>query len=136
MDNITLCKKAIEARESAYAPYSNYAVGAALFTKSGKVYTGCNVENSAFSPTCCAERTAFFKAISEGEREFVKIAIAGGKIGDKLNESISPCGVCRQVMSEFCGKDFQILLVINGIEYKEVTLGELLPHAFSEDNIK
>ena len=96
-----------EAMMGAYAPYSGFFVGAALLTKNGKVYTGCNIENAAFSPTNCAERTAFFKAVSEGEREFAAIAVVGGK-GGVITSLCSPCGVCRQVMQEFCGPDFVI----------------------------
>ena len=136
MTELELCKLAIKARSNSYSPYSDYCVGAALLTKSGKVFTGCNIENSAFSPTVCAERTAIFKAVSEGERDFSKIAIAGGKNGEALNETISPCGVCRQVMKEFCSHDFEILLVKSENEYSKTTLGELLPLAFSADNIK
>ena len=136
MTDKELCTLAIKAMSNSYSPYSDYRVGAALLTEAGKVYTGCNIENSAFSPTCCAERTAFFKAVSEGERSFLKIAIAGGKNGEALNETICPCGVCRQVMAEFCKPDFKILLVKSENEYTETTLAELLPLAFSGDNIK
>ena len=108
MDNKELICKALEAMKSSYSPYSGFAVGAALLAKSGKVYTGCNIENAAFGPTVCAERTAFFKAVSEGEREFEKIAVAGGKNG-KVTDYAFPCGVCRQVMAEFCKKDFEII---------------------------
>ena len=104
-----LLTQAKKAMENAYAPYSGYCVGAALLTKSGKVYLGCNIENASFSPTCCAERTAFFKAVSEGEREFAAIAVAGGKHG-KVERIFPPCGVCRQVMQEFCGPDFVICM--------------------------
>ncbi|MBE6785975.1 MAG: cytidine deaminase [Ruminococcaceae bacterium] len=131
MTNVELIEKAKKAAENAYAPYSGFKVGAALLTKSGRVYLGCNIESSSFSPTNCAERTAFFKAVSEGEREFEKIAVAGGKNGD-FSDYCTPCGVCRQVMSEFCGEDFKVLLGKNGEEeYRELTLGELLPHSFS-----
>ena len=121
---------AVEAKKSAYAPYSGFCVGAALLTASGRVYTGCNIENASFTPTICAERTAIFKAVSEGERDFAMIAIVGGK-GDTISAATPPCGVCRQVMSEFCSADFPILLVQdeNGT-YEECTLGELLPRAF------
>ncbi len=136
MTDKELCALAIKAMDNSYSPYSDYRVGAALLTESGKVYTGCNIENSAFSPTCCAERTAIFKAVSEGERKFEKIAIAGGKNGEPLNDTISPCGVCRQVMAEFCKPDFKVLLVKSENEYTETTLAELLPLAFSGDNIK
>ena len=124
--NNDLINKAIEAREKAYAPYSNFKVGAALLTKDGKIYQGCNIENASFSMTNCAERTAFFKAISEGNKEFKAIAIVGGK--DKL-EFCPPCGACRQVMREFCNKDFKIIL-FDGEDESTYTLGELLPLNF------
>lgn len=124
---------AIEARKLAYAPYSNHKVGAALLGKSGKIYTGCNVENAAYTPTNCAERTAVFKAVSEGEREFTAIAIVGG-VGDALSELCAPCGVCRQVLAEFCDKDFKI--VMGTLEdVKTSTLGELLPHSFGKSDL-
>lgn len=128
---ICLAKKAAE---YAYVPYSHYTVGAALLTKDGRVYTGCNIENAAYGPTNCAERTAFFKAVSEGEREFSKIAVVGGK---ELNfdRYFAPCGVCRQVMREFCSDDFVVLLGKNDEEYKSTTLAELLPLSFSKNNI-
>lgn len=119
---------AIKARENAYTPYSGYNVGAALQTKSGKIYLGCNIENASFSPTVCAERVAFFKAISEGEREFEKIAVVGGK--EKIEDFAPPCGVCRQVIAEFCPPDFEIILY-NGKEEKVYKLKELLPLSFS-----
>lgn len=123
-----LLKTAEEARKNAYVPYSKFSVGAALLTKSGKIYTGCNIENAAYSPTNCAERTAFFKAISEGEREFEAIAVVGAKDGEK-GEFCSPCGVCRQVMAEFCEPDFRIVLKdIDSIRI--FSLSELLPSAF------
>ena len=121
--------------EKAYAPYSGYTVGAALLSKSGKVYTGCNVESASYSPTNCAERTAFFKAISEGEREFVKIAVVGGK-NCNVTELFMPCGVCRQVMAEFCAKDFEIIVAKSTDEFYSFTLEQLLPHGFSPKNIK
>ncbi len=130
MTDKELIEKAKQAAEMAYAPYSGFTVGAALLTKEGKAYTGCNIENASFSPTNCAERTAFFKAISEGEREFSKIAIVGGK--DKsFTDFCPPCGVCRQVMSEFCDSDFIILLGRNDDEIKAFTLGEILPLSFN-----
>lgn len=124
-----LCKYAVKAVQNAYAPYSGFKVGAALLTKSGKVYLGCNIENSTFSATNCAERTAFFKAISEGEKDFFAIAIAGGKDGIITN-ICSPCGVCRQVMTEFCHGDFIVLLVKEENEFEKYTLSQLLPLAF------
>lgn len=123
---VTLAKKAAN---NSYSPYSGFSVGAALLTKSQKVYLGCNIENSAFGPTNCAERTAFFKAISEGERDFVKIAIVGGKNKD-FSDFCPPCGVCRQVMAEFCDKDFTVILGKNNNETKSLTLRELLPLSF------
>lgn len=121
------------ARKFAYVPYSGFRVGAALLTADGKLYTGCNIENAAYTPTNCAERTAFFKAVSEGEREFAKIAIIGGK-----NEPLplcAPCGVCRQVMAEFCDENF-ILVLGNEKEYKEYRLSEVLPLSFGKKNLK
>lgn len=129
MTNKELMGLAIKARENSYCKYSGFAVGAALLTKSGNVYLGCNVENAAFTPTSCAERTAFFSAISAGEREFLAIAVCGGKQG-KERATCTPCGVCRQVMSEFCGKDFTIFLEGENSDIIEITLGELLPFAF------
>lgn len=130
MTNVELIQKAKEAAEKAYVPYSGFKVGAALLTKEGKLYLGCNIENASYSPTNCAERTAFFKAVSEGEREFDKIAIVGGKDGN-FADYCTPCGVCRQVMSEFCKEDFTIILGKEGDEYKALTLDELLPYSFS-----
>ena len=130
-----LLSQAIEAMSKSYSPYSDCKVGAALLTKSGKVYTGTNIENAAFSPTVCAERVAFFKAISEGETEFSAIAVVGGKNG-KINGIFAPCGVCRQVMREFCNNDFKIIMGINEAEYKTITLSELLPISFSPKYVK
>lgn len=124
-----LCKLAIEAKKRSYAPYSGFCVGAALLTASDKVYLGCNIENASYTPTVCAERTALFKAVSEGEREFTMLAIVGGK-GAEIDAAVPPCGVCRQVLAEFCSQDFPILLVKSETEYEECTLGELLPRAF------
>ena len=134
MTNKELIDRAKNAAQKAYVPYSGYTVGAALLCKNGKVYEGCNIENAAYSPTNCAERTAFFKAVSEGEREFLKIAVVGGKALD-FKDYFSPCGVCRQVMAEFCNEDFTILLGKNGDEYESLTLSELLPFSFSKKNI-
>ncbi len=126
-----LLQKAIEARRMAYAPYSHYKVGACLLCADGSLYSGCNIENSAFGPSICAERTAIFKAVSEGKRDFLSIAIAGGEenaLEDKLSTAY-PCGVCRQVMSEFCTGDFRIYCGnLDSIE--EYTLAELLPKSF------
>ncbi len=123
-----LLLRAAEARERAYAPYSRFRVGAALLAASGEVYVGCNVENAAYTPTNCAERTAFFRAVSEGEREFVAIAVVGGR-GAQTSGVCTPCGVCRQVMAEFCRADFRV--VMGEADAPQVrTLGELLPESF------
>ena len=136
MDNKELIRQALEAREMAYAPYSGFKVGAALLTKEGRVYKGCNIENAGYTPTNCAERTAFFKAVSEGEREFSAIAIVGGK-GDLPTDYAYPCGVCRQVMMEFCDPEtFQIILAVSRDKYDIFTLKELLPFGFGPDNLE
>ena len=133
MTDKELLLQAVEAREMAYAPYSNHKVGAALVGKSGKVYTGCNVENAAYTPTNCAERTAVFKAVSEGECEFTAIAVVGG-LGDKLSDVCAPCGVCRQVLAEFCDPDLRIIM---GTPDKIVvsTLKDLLPLSFGKGDL-
>ena len=123
-----LCKLAVEAMSHAYVPYSGYKVGAALLCADGTVYQGCNIENAAYSPTNCAERTAFFKAVYDGHRDFTAIAVCGGKDG-VITGAFPPCGVCRQVMREFCKDDFLIYLV-NGQGYETVTLAQLLPYGF------
>lgn len=134
MNKEQLASLAKDAMEMAYSPYSGYKVGAALLCNDGSVYTGCNVENASFSATNCAERTAFFKAVSEGQREFLAIAICSGK-GGNIEGSFPPCGVCRQVMREFCEDDFEIhLLTKEGVE--TYSLGELLPVSFAPENIK
>lgn len=125
-----LIKKAIEMLNSSYAPYSNFHVGAALLTSEGEIYTGCNIENAAYGPSNCAERTAIFKAVSEGKKEFEAIAVVGGKNG-KIENFCPPCGVCRQVLAEFCKKDFEIVLAKSTNEYKIMTLEQLLPESFS-----
>lgn len=136
MDAKELIRQALEARKMAYTPYSNWAVGAALLTKSGAVYKGCNIENAAYTPTNCAERTAFFKAVSEGVYAFDAIAIVGGKATDAPSAYCSPCGVCRQVMMEFCDpKTFKIYLAISPEEYKEYTLEEFLPLGFGPKDL-
>ena len=133
-----LILEANAARDYAYAPYSDFRVGAALLTKSGKIYRGCNVENVAYSPTNCAERTAFFKAVSEGEREFEAIAIVGGA-GEALENTskvCAPCGVCLQVMTEFCeASTFKIILSAGQGQHEEYRLKELLPLGFSKDSL-
>ncbi len=131
-----LIEQAIAASKCAYAPYSKYHVGAALLTKDGKVYTGCNIENASFGATNCAERTAFFKAVSEGNTQFQAIAIVGYSKdlnqGDtnSFSEYAYPCGICRQVMQEFCDKDFSIVVAKSTEDYKQYTLAELLPFGF------
>ena len=134
MTDRELCDAAVAAMARAYAPYSGYTVGAALLTADGKVYTGCNIENAAYTPTVCAERTAFCKAVSEGERRFAAIAVAGGKQGT-LDGAFPPCGVCRQVMAEFCDPDFRVLIVKNTADWDVCRLGDLLPYAFTPENI-
>ena len=130
-----LIDTAIEQLKFSYTPYSNFKVGAALLTKSGKIYTGCNIENASYTPTNCAERTAFFKAVSEGVRDFQAICIVGGKNG-KLTEYTAPCGVCRQVMMEFCNpKTFQIILAVDKERYEIYTLEELMPFGFGPLNL-
>lgn len=130
MDTKQLIQRAIDARELAYAPYSGFYVGAALETKGDAVYTGCNIENSGFSGTNCAERTAIFKAVSEGVRDFTRIAVVGGPKGP-LTSRCAPCGVCRQVMAEFVDPDiFEVLLASSSDDYTTYTLAQLLPLAF------
>ena len=126
---------AMNARKKAYTPYSHFKVGACLVAKNGQIFTGCNIENASYTPTNCAERTAFFKAVSEGVREFRAICIVGGKDG-KLTEYTAPCGVCRQVMMEFCDpKTFQIILAVDKERYEIYTLEELMPLGFGPLNL-
>ena len=133
--NQKLAEEAYAAMKHAYAPYSHFRVGAALLTKEGKIFTGCNIENASYGATNCAERTAFFKAVSEGEREFEAICIVGGKEGI-VTEYTAPCGVCRQVMMEFCDpKTFQIILASGPEQYRIFTLEELLPQGFGPENL-
>lgn len=133
MTDKELMVAANEARKFAYTPYSHFKVGAALLTKSGKLYTGCNIENSSYTPTVCAERTAVFKAVSEGESDFAVIAVVGGKDENPL-EFCSPCGVCRQVLAEFCGEDFRILLG-NPEKFQSYTVDEILPFSFTKKDL-
>lgn len=125
-----LVSLAVEAMTHAYVPYSGYKVGAALLTSDGRVYQGCNIENASYTPTVCAERTAFFKAVYDGVREFSAIAVVGGKNGE-ISGLFPPCGVCRQVMREFCGDDFTVYLGGANGEIKTLTLSDLLPYSFS-----
>ncbi len=132
-DYAPLMAAAQRARQRSYSPYSHFRVGAALLTKEGKIYTGCNIENAAFSATVCAERTAFFKAVSEGERDFEAIAIIGGKEGETA-PFCAPCGVCRQVMAEFCPKDFKVILG-NEEHFEVYTLDMVLPFSFTDKDL-
>lgn len=124
-----LLARAREAREKSYSPYSHFAVGAALLTKSGRVFTGANIESATYTPTVCAERVAFQTAVHEGERDFAAIAIVGAPHGEEANSPCTPCGVCRQVMAEFCDDTFTVILA-DGTDARVLTLGELLPHRF------
>lgn len=133
-DKEALIKSALEARKSSYCPYSGFAVGAALLTDDGEIFTGTNVENSSYTPTVCAERVAFFKAVSEGHRRFSAIAIVGGNKNYDVCEFCPPCGVCRQVMAEFADDDFMIIL-FDGNEEKIFSLEELLPLKFDKNNL-
>ena len=127
---------AMEARNYAYCPYSNYSVGAALLCNDGRVITGSNIENASYGVSNCAERTALFKAVSEGEKDFVAIAISGGSSGEDSDSYAYPCGACRQVMREFCDEEkFKILVVKNEKEYEEYLLKDLLPKSFGPDNL-
>lgn len=130
MDNIELIKLANEAKENAYAPYSNFKVGAAIITEDGKIFTGCNIENASYGGTNCAERTALFKALSEGYRKFTKIAV----IADSSDYTY-PCGICRQVLSEF-GTDLEVIVANQKLEYKVHKLSEILPYAFTNKDME
>lgn len=128
-----LIKKASKAMNASYSPYSNFKVGSALLCKNGNVYTGTNIENSSFGATICAERSAFAAAISNGDTEFLKLAVVGGKNG-KITDFCNPCGICRQVMTEFCGKDFKIITT-NGEKIKINRLDELMPFGFGREDL-
>lgn len=130
-DFFTLAK---EAMKNSYAPYSNYNVGAALLCENGNIYKGCNIENASYSVTNCAERTAIFSAIANGEKEFSAICIVGGKNGESTDYAM-PCGVCRQVLSEFCDAEFKIYVGISEDDIKVFTLGELLPYSFDKSKL-
>lgn len=134
VDYVSLMRQAEKARLMAYTPYSNFKVGAALLTEDGKVYLGCNIENAAYTPTNCAERTAFFKAVSEGERKFRCIAVVGGKEGEPA-PFCAPCGVCRQVMAEFCTDEFEIILGTSS-QYHVFQLADILPFAFRPQDLE
>ena len=133
MTDRELLEIAVEARKKSYSPYSGFRVGVALLGKSGKIYTGCNVENAAYTPTNCAERTAVFKAVSEGEREFSAIAIVGGK-GEDVADFCAPCGVCRQVLAEFCDGDFRVVLGTPD-NIRVYSFAEILPLSFGKNDL-
>ena len=133
MNHQELYTLADQARARSYAPYSHFTVGAALLTKSGKVYLGCNIENAAYGAVNCAERTAFFTAVCEGERDFAAIAIAGGREGE-VGDVCAPCGICRQVMAEFCTPDFEVVLAL-GEGVRSYRLDEILPLSFTKENL-
>lgn len=135
MDKKELVKEALAAREFAYTPYSKFNVGAALLCKNGRVFLGCNIESASYTPTNCAERTAFFKAVSEGEREFSAIAIVGGPAGAPPADFCYPCGVCRQVMAEFCDRDFKVYIAKSESEIREYSLDEIIPFAFTQEDL-
>lgn len=130
-----LITAAFQAREKAYVPYSHYAVGAAVLTPQGRIYTGCNIENASYGATVCAERTAIFRAVSEGERSITGIAITGGREGEAPEEFAYPCGICRQVLKEFAGEELTVLVAKSQREYEAYTLEALLPHGFGGDSL-
>ena len=137
MTNAELIQEAKIARERSYSPYSHYKVGAALLTRSGKIYHGCNIENAAYTPTNCAERTAFFKAVYDGEREFEKIAVVGALEGGDPDVTCAPCGVCRQVMMEFCDPETFLVVLANGKDAQlELPLKALFPFGFGGENLE
>ncbi|MCR4656904.1 MAG: cytidine deaminase [Lachnospiraceae bacterium] len=130
-----LIEEALNAREYAYVPYSHFKVGAALLTDDGVIYKGCNIENASYGATNCAERTAFFKAVSEGKHAFKAIAVVGGREGEEIADYAFPCGICRQVMLEFCGSDFVVIVAKSVGDYKRYTLDEIIPCGFSSENL-
>ncbi len=136
IDRAQLIRAAFAAREYAYAPYSGFKVGAALLAENGTVYTGCNIESASFSPTNCAERTALFKAVSEGVRKFAAVAVVGAKAQGADDALVtSPCGVCRQMLYEFGGDDLIVIMAKSETDYREMTLGELLPLGFGPEKV-
>ena len=134
MDKKDLFNKALQTMQNSYAPYSNYNVGAVLLCKNGNTYKGCNIENASYSVTNCAERTALFSAVANGEKEFVAICVVGGKNGE-ITDYAMPCGVCRQALSEFCNADLKVFVGKNEDDIKEFTLGELLPYSFNKSKL-
>lgn len=135
MTPLELCSAARQAMENAYVPYSGFRVGAALLCRDGTVYTGCNIENAAFTPTVCAERTAVFKAISEGRRDFAAVAVASGRATGE-EAAFPPCGVCRQVLAEFCSPDMPVYVLGKGKKIDEYRLSDILPFAFTPEFMK
>lgn len=135
-DTGNLVRAALEARQMAYTPYSHYTVGAALLTAEGEIFQGGNIENASYGATNCAERTAIFKAVSQGRRQFLAIAIAGGMEGQEPVDYAYPCGICRQVMKEFAKGGFQIIVAKSAADYHVYTLEELLPHGFGGESIR
>lgn len=131
----SLIASALEARKNAYCPYSNFAVGAVVLTLEGEIYSGCNIENASYPAGNCAERTAIFKAVSEGVRELRAVAIVGGKMDEKISDYAYPCGICRQTMTEFAGKDFEIIVAIDQERYKVYKLKDLLPESFNKASL-
>lgn len=139
MDNLPikeLIQTALDARKNAYAPYSHYQVGAALLSSDGTIYSGCNIENASYGATNCAERTAFFSAVSEGKRDFLAIAITGGLEGEEISDYAVPCGICRQIMQEFCGDDFQVIVAKSTENFRQYPFSEILPFGFDGDKIR
>jgi len=134
MNYETLAQKAIDAKKFSYSPYSRFNVGAAILTKSGEIFTGCNIESASFSPTNCAERTAVFKAVSEGAKDFAAIAIVGGPEGGEA-QYCYPCGVCRQVLKEFASDGLTVIIAKTSADFRIHTLGELFPHGFGPENL-
>lgn len=131
----SLIAAAFQAREKAYVPYSHFAVGAAVLTPQGRIFAGCNIENASYGATVCAERTAIFRAVSEGERSITGIAITGGREGEAPEDFAYPCGICRQVLKEFAGEKLTVLVAKSQREYEAYTLEELLPHGFGGDHL-
>lgn len=131
-----LIRAALDARAAAYVPYSHYAVGAALLTAEGEIFTGGNIENASYGACNCGERTAIFKAVSQGRREFAAMAIAGGMEGEDPVDYAYPCGICRQVMREFAGADFKVIVAKSTKDYQVFNLEDLLPHGFGGDSIR
>lgn len=131
-----LIQIALDARKNAYAPYSHYQVGAALLSSDGTIYSGCNIENASYGATNCAERTAFFSAVSEGKRDFLAIAIAGGLEGEEISDYAVPCGICRQIMQEFSRDNFQLIVAKSTEDFRQYPFSEILPFGFDGDKIR